>query len=245
PYSYDRLYLAKRENLKRFGPIYRERLRRATDVVQIFDPNSAGQVLRREGRLGCLEQTLTEHSTGQRILSATTRMFDATQKTMYAFPWYDMFRSPLYRQFVRAKKVCDSMATSFIEDMKRDTHALKMEPETNSNFLSSLLALNELDQQRVVAVINELFIAGIDSTANALSFVLYNLARNPKKQDILIAEIDGIMKHSAHLHITDSKPFLAALKSNNDVSKEMIDKMHFLKACVKESFRLVQLAFCR
>jgi len=58
-----------------------------------------------------------------------------------------------------------SMATSFIEDMKRDTHALKMEPETNSNFLSSLLALNELDQQRVVAVINELFIAGIDSVS--------------------------------------------------------------------------------
>ena len=54
------------------------------------------------------------------------------------------------------------MATSFIEDMKRDTHALEMDLETNSNFLSSLLALNKLDQDRVVAVIHELFIAGID-----------------------------------------------------------------------------------
>ena len=56
-------------------------------------------------------------------------------------------------------------------------------------------------------------------TANALSFVLYNLARNRESQAALIREIDEVIPRGSLL------------------TAEVIDKMPYLKACVKESFR--------
>ena len=57
---------------------------------------------------------------------------------------------------------------SFIEDMQFDMNKHGNDADVEPNFLTSLIALNKLDQKRVVAVTNELFIAGIDSVSQLL-----------------------------------------------------------------------------
>ncbi len=56
-------------------------------------------------------------------------------------------------------------------------------------------------------------------TAHALSFALYNLARNREKQEKLATELDHV------------------LPPGHPVTSEAIDQLVYLKACVKESFR--------
>ena len=56
-------------------------------------------------------------------------------------------------------------------------------------------------------------------TANALSFLLYNLSRNPSVQEKLISEIRR------------------TLKPTEGVSVDVIEHLPYMKACVKESFR--------
>ena len=60
-------------------------------------------------------------------------------------------------------------------------------------------------------------------TANALSFVIYNLARNPDKQEALADEISSILRPGV------------------PVTADAIQSMSYLKACVKESYRYVYI----
>ena len=56
-----------------------------------------------------------------------------------------------------------------------------------------------------------------------IGFILYNLARNPDIQETLYKEI--------HFHAPLNKP----------LSINAINKMKYLKACIKESYRYVQM----
>ena len=56
-------------------------------------------------------------------------------------------------------------------------------------------------------------------TAYALSFVLYNLSRNPEKQEVLAQEIRSV------------------LGDRTSVRSDDFEKLRYLKAVIKESFR--------
>lgn len=63
----------------------------------------------------------------------------------------------------------------------------------------------------------DLIFGGIDTTGNTLGFLLYHLAANPDKQEILRQEC------------LDIGPYLR---------EKDLNKMRYLKACIKETFRL-------
>ena len=50
PYSFDRMHLAKVENYKKYGDIYREKFGPLV-VVQLFNPDDISTVLKNEGKL--------------------------------------------------------------------------------------------------------------------------------------------------------------------------------------------------
>ena len=60
-------------------------------------------------------------------------------------------------------------------------------------------------------------------TGNALAFFLYNLARNPEKQEILYEEI------------------IRELPNGEPLTEDHIPKMSYLKAALRESFRFEYL----
>ncbi|RXG61982.1 putative cytochrome P450 12a4, mitochondrial [Armadillidium vulgare] len=68
----------------------------------------------------------------------------------------------------------------------------------------------------------DLFIAGLDATSNSLGFTLYLLARNKDKQKKLQEELDIILG--------DRKEAM---------TEAQLSKLSYLKACIKESQRLV------
>ena len=64
-------------------------------------------------------------------------------------------------------------------------------------------------------------LTGASQTGYALSFCLYNLARNVDKQHRLIAELDRVVPRG------------------EPVTGAVLSRLSYLKACVKESFRSV------
>ena len=58
---------------------------------------------------------------------------------------------------------------------------------------------------------------GIDTTGNTLGFLMYHLATNPDKQEILRNEC---LKIGNHLKVKD------------------LNELRYLKACIQETFRL-------
>lgn len=87
-------------------------------------------------------------------------------------------------------------------------------------FMEQLLLDPRMSRDVVESAITDLFIAGVDITANVLSFVLYDLAKNPTAQDRLYTEIRQRC-------------------GDGELNEAMFANMPYLKACIKESLRLV------
>lgn len=71
----------------------------------------------------------------------------------------------------------------------------------------------------VERVLMDLFVAGVESTSSVLTFLWYELARNPEKQKTLQQEITSVC-------------------GSADITKESLSEMPYLKACIKEILRL-------
>ncbi|KAK2153576.1 hypothetical protein LSH36_292g03037 [Paralvinella palmiformis] len=91
--------------------------------------------------------------------------------------------------------------------------------ESNSLF-EILLRDSRVSQDLAVNLVMALLRTGIDSTGNALAFFLYNLANNPDKQQAVVDEIDDV------------------IPTGTAVTPEHLQRMSYLKAALRESFRL-------
>lgn len=68
-------------------------------------------------------------------------------------------------------------------------------------------------------------LAGTDTTANALTWLSYNLAMNPEIQDKLIEEVDSVLE-----------------KHKGIVSYESVNEMHYLSDCISETQRIFNVS---
>ena len=76
-----------------------------------------------------------------------------------------------------------------------------------------------LEINDIVAIMTDLLIAGVDTTATAHYFLLYELGKNPEVQQELYEEIKRVVG------------------DNRIVNEDHFEKLKFLKNCVKESLR--------
>lgn len=60
-------------------------------------------------RVGYMEKDLSPQSEAFKMHEATSKMFQAVQKTTFSFPWYAMFSTPLYRQFIQSARICHGL----------------------------------------------------------------------------------------------------------------------------------------
>ncbi|CAO1387441.1 unnamed protein product [Diamesa serratosioi] len=81
--------------------------------------------------------------------------------------------------------------------------------------------LSRIDRNLAVTIAWDILIAGVDSTAAALCSLLYCLAKNPEKQELLRKEVLRVLPEK------DSK-----------VMAEKMDNLPYLRAALKESLRM-------
>ncbi|XP_071131030.1 cytochrome P450 10-like isoform X1 [Mytilus edulis] len=133
--------------------------------------------------------------------------------------------SKFYQEYEKRTFEFTKIAGDLIDSQKvlltkmKDEGRLEKYLEEEPNFLHSLLSDPRVTEESATSMVTTLFGAGIETSANTLTFVLTDLSLYPDKQKKLYEEIQRIVGDSTNL------------------TKEHLARMSYLKACVKESIR--------
>lgn len=178
-----------------------------------------------ETRFGCLDPELKIDSEAQMMIRCAYNLFDAYQKLYFGPPLWKYMETEGYRQMADAENVAYEIATKYIDQAMEQAQELRAsscldEKERGLTILSELIARDDIDSKDIRTIMVDFILAGIDTVATTVLFVLYQLARNPEAQEKLHSELETVL------------PFGA------EVTNRTLANMPYLKACVKETFRL-------
>ncbi|XP_050397894.2 1,25-dihydroxyvitamin D(3) 24-hydroxylase, mitochondrial [Patella vulgata] len=138
-------------------------------------------------------------------------------------PLVRYFKTPSYKRYEEANdfilKTVNKYTRRLREEIDRKKKDGTFDPD-EPNFLHHLITNTNLSEVDIDTLLHNFVVAGTDSTAKNLQVFFYNMATNKDKQEKLYKEIQN------------------ALGPQNDVTPEALAKMQYLRACVKESFRL-------
>ncbi|XP_034241701.1 probable cytochrome P450 301a1, mitochondrial isoform X2 [Thrips palmi] len=173
-------------------------------------------------RLGLLEDNLDPQSETGRIIGLVQDVFESMAKLEFGLSPWKLVSTPTWRKLKFAMDVFTEMATKRVDDVALRLAKMSKE-ELESRQLSVLerLLINSKDPAKGVAFALDMMLAGIDTTANQTSFLLYLLATNPDQQRTLQAELDREWAPGA--------PLTAAL----------LERLKYTRAAIKESLRLM------
>ena len=128
-----------------------------------------------------------------------------------------------FRRVDRASTEILHICSKYIEESRR---RLEVEPDTRQGERSVLVKLLERCGDNtavpIVMAVDAMF-AGVDTTGVTATFLLYQLAANQEKQEILYQEIRGAV-------------------GTGEVREAGLRRMKYLRACSQESLRLLPVA---
>ncbi|GFN79520.1 cytochrome p450 10-like [Plakobranchus ocellatus] len=176
-------------------------------------------------RLGFLEPPARRSLETQRFSQASLKHFQLLMHSVTGESIaHKFYRNKTYREFEDTCNIMNEITDKYLHKAITELQMRKQDHGFNyngPNLLYSFLSDSSLEYSQVKAIMNNLYNGGTDSTAKNLMVLLFNLARNPNKQHNLFQEINRV------------------LGTNQPLTKEALANMSYLKACLKESFRLI------
>lgn len=182
-----------------------------------------------DSRMGCLsderssgsDESTSDQGDGFRLIEATRDLFSSYQELYYNPPLWKLFETEPYRRYVRSEDAIYQIADKYVERALIKLKADQASGQSSqSSLLKTLLSL-EIDERDVRTLIIDFISGGINTTSNSLSFILLHLANNPDAQSKLFTEIKTVLAGNL-----------------TGITGQHLNQMKYLKACVKESFRL-------
>eukprot|EP00058_Branchiostoma_floridae_P024228 XP_002609718.1 hypothetical protein BRAFLDRAFT_102467 [Branchiostoma floridae] len=146
-------------------------------------------------------------------------------KLIFSLPLYKVVPTPTWRKLAAAQDTFFRLSENYIKQVLTDSG--DGDPETQDSLLLHLLRKSELSKEEVSATMTDLFQGGIDTTTNGMMYSLFALAKNPEVQELVCQEIRTHLPEGAR------------------VTPEVLGKMKYLKAVIKETFRVCLPGCCR
>lgn len=160
---------------------------------------------------------------GFRLIEATRDLFSSYQELYYSPPLWKLFETKAYQRYVQSEDAIYQIADKYVGRalIKLKADQSNGQSSGQSSLLKTLLSLKEIDERDVRTLIIDFISGGINTTSNSLSFILLHLANNPDAQSKLFAEIKSVLAGNSI-----------------GITGQHLNQMKYLKACIKESFRL-------
>nr|XP_034307414.1 probable cytochrome P450 CYP44 [Crassostrea gigas] len=177
-----------------------------------------------ETRLGCLVDPPTSHI--MRMIHSNHDIFDVSAKINFSVPFHKVFTTRLWQKLLDAEDYFFGHGQILVDETVAKISDLQKEGKLKDgqfNFLLYLLSKKELSFKDVSIITLSLYGDGLNSTVPTLIFAMYCLAKNPEVQQKAYEEIQEVLK--------DDEP----------ITGEHITRMPYLKACVKESQRIMPI----
>ncbi|CAL1287367.1 unnamed protein product [Larinioides sclopetarius] len=175
-------------------------------------------------KLGCLETNLDENSDGMKMINAVLNKFDCIIK-LEAFSrnvqLWKYFSTPTWKKFVKNSDIFSEIAFKHINNALVKLESYEEDQGKPLSFIQVLIKNKRLDVRDIMVVLADFLMAGVEATAHSIGFLLYHLAKNPEKQELLYKEIISFLP-TKDAKLTNSNCY----------------ELKYLMACFKESLRL-------
>ncbi|KAK4299922.1 hypothetical protein Pmani_027844 [Petrolisthes manimaculis] len=175
--------------------------------------------------LGCLQGGSGEgNEEAEALMTAAHESNSTILGTDNGLQLWRLINTPLYRRLIKGQDTIYRIAQKYVEAKEAELKAEGWSVESREGPLSVLeycLLESGLDKKDIIGVFCDTLLAGIDTGAFTLSYVLYNLACNPDKQEVLAQE---------------AKQLLDA--TGGEVTPKVISEARYLKAVLRETYRL-------
>jgi cytochrome P450 len=158
------------------------------------------------------------------------KIFPALQRRMFSMiPWWRIVRSPADRQLERSMGEVNRAIAGFIDQARRRLEAEPARRAQPQNLLEAMIVAADagdsgLDDRDVHGNVLTMLLAGEDTTANTLAWMIYLLHLNPEALHRAQQEVRA--------HVSDVATF----------TPEAIASLDYLEACAHETMRLKPVA---
>ena len=179
-------------------------------------------------RFGCLESEVNKEA--QTFIKAVGDILDTIMGVGFLPTWfYKIYETQQFKAFVSSFDMMYEYAELFterrineLEEQQRNQLRNTSEPSERekAGFFEFLLSSGKLTKDDLLASVIDVLFAGVDTTSNTMQWVLYMMAKNPDKQDILRQEV------------------LSVLGDTTLATPTTLAQMPYLKAWVRETLRL-------
>ncbi|XP_032665214.1 uncharacterized protein LOC116841428 [Odontomachus brunneus] len=174
-------------------------------------------------RLGCLKLDLPTDSEAQIVINSVHTMFDLMYRLEIQPSLWKLYNTRNLRKFFRTLDTLNGIVIKHINRAKEKFN--KQTSDTNEGDRSILEKLLRIDERTARVMAADMFTAGIDTTGNTAGALLYNIANNPEKQEILREEVRSFLPDKS-----------------SPVTPDILEQTKYSKACIKESLRVFHIA---
>lgn len=156
------------------------------------------------------------------------------RRLLSPFPVWRWFKTRADRDLEKSVAIINQEIERFVAQARAQLTADPTLREKPRNLLQAMLVAAEapentgIDDKAVAGNVLTMLLAGEDTTANTLAWLIYLLSRNPVTLSRLVAEID------AGLGDARGNPLM--------FTPELLDSMPYLDACINEAMRLKPVA---
>uniref|UniRef100_T1JAE9 Cytochrome P450 n=1 Tax=Strigamia maritima TaxID=126957 RepID=T1JAE9_STRMM len=120
--------------------------------------------------------------------------------------------------------VTSALTISLVENKIREIVVKAETGEPVDGFLAKLLLEDQIEEEELVRIVTDLFLAAADTTSHSTQWALHLLAKHPKCQQRLRQEIDDVMP------------------KDEEITLDKLCQLPYARAIVKEALRLYPVA---
>ncbi|KAH8304376.1 hypothetical protein KR059_007588 [Drosophila kikkawai] len=173
-------------------------------------------------RLGCLSPEGSAEA--QQIIEAINTFFWAVPELELRMPLWRLYPTKAYRSFVKALDQFTAICMKNIGKTmdKADADEAQGLPKSEADISIVERIVRKTGNRKLAAILAlDLFLVGVDTTSVAASSTIYQLAKNPDKQQRLFEELQRVFP-----------------RREAEINQNVLEQMPYLRACVKETLRM-------
>ncbi|XP_069133007.1 probable cytochrome P450 CYP44 [Argopecten irradians] len=175
-------------------------------------------------RLGAFREGDSENEAAQ-FIKAVQDVMLVSHLEFRQFPLFRLFKTPTFKKLIKSQSVINQIAIKYSSRALEATQKTTAVDGEHGDLIPYLMSKTSLSNEQVLVIISEFIFAGVDTTSHHLAFLLYMLGRHPEVQEKLYNEI------RTHLPTIETS-----------IDENVIRKMSYLKAVMKETHRLLPVA---
>nr|XP_016929985.1 probable cytochrome P450 49a1 [Drosophila suzukii] len=173
-------------------------------------------------RLGCLSPEGSLEA--QQIIEAINTFFWAVPELELRMPLWRVYPTKAYKSFVKALDQFTAICMRNISKTmdKADADEARGVPKSEADISIVERIVRKTGNRKLAAILAlDLFLVGVDTTSVAASSTIYQLAKNPEKQQRLFDELQKVFPHR-----------------EAEINQNVLEQIPYLRACVKETLRM-------